>query len=275
MRNNSHPVDPHQRCAAVLVRVGMLFNGAECPFGKQRTQYGQRAFFNFPLNHIDNGFGKTFGHFQHDIPYETIANNYVRFAGVYVAPFQGALEVHADFAHVRNGVFNQKIPLRFFFPDGKNTHGGAFQIKHLFHISRTHDRKLQQVQRFAVCIGAAVQQQADAFIGRHRGSNSRTHNALNTPHAEKGSHHGRPGMPCGNKSIRLAFMYQIGTYYNAGALFIATFFSRFCPHIYGIGRVNNRNVRRQSRAALRLQFLFNNSFIPHQYHMDIKGFGCF
>lgn len=68
-------VHPEKKGTAVLLVVGLLFDGAESGSGQPSPQHADRRFFNLVLQPLKNGVGDAFSSFEDDVADEPVADH--------------------------------------------------------------------------------------------------------------------------------------------------------------------------------------------------------
>jgi hypothetical protein len=127
----------------------------------------------------------------------------------------------------RKGLAGELVALGLFFADGEQAHARVADLEHAAGIHFAHDGELFEIVRFAVHVGAHVEQHAGASRGTgHGGSQGRAVNAGHGAEHHFGRGHGRAGVASGDKADSRTFAHE------------------FKPHAHGAIALGADGVRR-------------------------------
>src|SRR5262249_2995367 len=142
-----------------------------------------------------------FGDFERDVADEAVADDHVATAVVEIAAFDVADEVDRQLLEQREHFFRQLVALALFFADGEQADAGLRLLEDATVIDVAHDGELGEIGRFAVDVGADVDDDGGGTVrSRKDAGERRTIDTGERTEDDLGGGHACAGVAGGNEA---------------------------------------------------------------------------
>ena len=209
VRHHHKTGEPQQHSPAVMAVVHPFSHAPHGPAREQGPQEGDWTLLDLFSHHPAHQPGCGLGGFDKDVAREPVGHNDIRKTRRDLFAFDIALKTNAGGLFEQlEAVDHQLVALARLFAVAQNADRRLLDADQLARVDGAHHRKLLEMFRPHVGIGADVQDQADALQRGERADQSRPRDPLDPPHVQDTGGQGPACIPGRHKGLRCVAFHQ-------------------------------------------------------------------